>query len=193
MKAVIGLTGGIGSGKTLIARVFEHLGISVFYSDSEAKSLYDNPMFLQEVASEFGEEIIFEGKLQKQRLAQIVFSDKTKLQRLNAMLHPKVMKLFSQWAQAQTSAYVIMESAIIFENNLQGYFDKIITIDTPKEIALRRVIARDRCSEQDALRRIENQMSQQEKNALADFVIQHDERTMLLPQILDIHSEILKL
>ena len=118
-KAKIGLTAGIGCGKSLIARVFENLGISVFYSDKEAKRLYDNPLFLQEIVKRFGESVIENGEFQARRLADIVFNDKNKLQELNELIHPKVFEIFDQWSEKQKSPYVIMESAILFENGLQ--------------------------------------------------------------------------
>ncbi len=192
MKTAIGLTGGIGSGKSLVAKVFEHLGIGVFYSDLQAKSLYNNPVFLQEIASEFGSDILKGGIFQPKRLAEIVFADKTKLKRLNAMVHPRVFELFERWKSSQGSPYVLMESAILFENRLERHFARIITINTPIDVVIRRVMERDCCSKDEVLQRLSNQMPQEQKNALADFVILHDGRSMLLPQILEIHSQILK-
>ena len=191
-KAKIGLTAGIGCGKSLIARVFENLGISVFYSDKEAKRLYDNPLFLQEIVKRFGESVIENGEFQTRKLADIVFNDRNKLQELNELIHPKVFEIFDQWSEKQKSPYVIMESAILFENGLQTHFDKIISISTPEDIVIRRVMARDGCSKEQVCARMTNQMSQNEKNALADYLIVHDDSKMLIPQILNIHTDILK-
>lgn len=191
-KAKIGLTAGIGCGKSLIARVFENLGISVFYSDKEAKRLYENPSFLQEIVKRFGESVIENGEFQTRKLADIVFNDRNKLQELNELIHPKVFEIFDQWSEKQKSPYVIMESAILFENGLQTHFDKIISISTPEDIVIRRVMARDGCSKEQVCARMTNQMSQNEKNALADYLIVHDDSKMLIPQILNIHTDILK-
>lgn len=191
-KAKIGLTAGIGCGKSLIARVFENLGISVFYSDKEAKRLYDNPLFLQEIVKRFGESVIENGEFQARKLADIVFNDRNKLQELNELIHPKVFEIFDQWSEKQKSPYVIMESAILFENGLQTHFDKIISISTPEDIVIRRVMARDGCSKEQVCARMSNQMPQNEKNALADYLIVHDDSKMLIPQILNIHTDILK-
>ena len=191
-KAKIGLTAGIGCGKSLIARVFENLGISVFYSDKEAKRLYENPLFLQEIVKRFGGSVIENGEFQARRLADIVFNDRNKLQELNELIHPKVFEIFDQWSEKQKSPYVIMESAILFENGLQTHFDKIISISTPEDIVIRRVMARDGCSKEQVCARMTNQMSQNEKNALADYLIVHDDSKMLIPQILNINTDILK-
>lgn len=191
-KAKIGLTAGIGCGKSLVARVFENLGVSVFYSDKEAKKLYEDPLFLQEITKRFGESVIENGAFQARKLADIVFNDKNKLRELNDLIHPKVFEMFDSWSEKQHSPYVIMESAILFENGLQAHFDKIISISTPEDIVIRRVMARDACSKEQVCARMANQMPQNEKNAMADYLIVHDDSKMLIPQILNIHSEILK-
>ncbi len=190
MKPAFGLTGGIGSGKSLVAKVFEHLGVGVFYSDSEAKGLYSDAAFLEEICAEFGSDIVKDGVFQPKRLAEKVFSDKKKLSRLNAMVHPKVFELFDAWKQRQASSYVIMESAVIFENGLQSRFSGVISVSAPRDVVIQRVIARDCCTWQDVLRRLENQMAQEKKDSLSDFVITHDGKTMLLPQILQVHTRI---
>lgn len=190
MKPAFGLTGGMGSGKSLVAKVFEHLGVEVFYSDKEAKSLYSDASFLEEICAEFGSDIVNGGVFQPKLLAEKVFSDKTKLLRLNAMVHPKVFELFDAWRMQQTSSYVIMESAVIFENELQNRFSGVISVSAPRSVVIQRVIQRDGCMEEDVLRRLENQMAQEKKDFLSDFVITHDGKTMLLPQILEVHRRI---
>lgn len=107
------------------------------------------------------------------------------------MTHPKVFEMFSLWSSKQTSPYVIMESAILFENNLQQNFDLTISISSPKDVIIKRVMQRDKCSEQQVVARMSNQMSQEQKDALADYVIKHDDKTMLIPQLLTIHNSIL--
>lgn len=191
MRAKVGLTGGIGCGKSLIARVFETIGIPVFSSDREAKRLYEDKSFLEQIEKTFGRGIVKNQVLQRAVLADIVFNDKDKLRQLNSMTHPKVFEMFSQWSRKQTSPYVIMESAILFENNLQQNFDSTISISSPKDVVIKRVMQRDKCSEQQVVARMSNQMSQEQKDALADYVIKHDDKTMLIPQLLTIHSSIL--
>ena len=191
MRAKVGLTGGIGCGKSLIARVFETIGIPVFYSDIEAKRLYEDKSFLEKKKKAFGREVVKNQVLQRAVLADIVFNDKDKLRQLNSMTHPKVFEMFSLWSSKQTSPYVIMESAILFENNLQQNFDLTISISSPKDVIIKRVMQRDKCSEQQVVARMSNQMSQEQKDALADYVIKHDDKTMLIPQLLTIHNSIL--
>lgn len=191
MRAKVGLTGGIGCGKSLIARVFETIGIPVFYSDREAKRLYEDKSFLEQIEKTFGRGVVKNQVLQRAVLADIVFNDKDKLRQLNSMTHPKVFEMFSQWSRKQTSPYVIMESAILFENNLQQNFDLTISISSPKDVIIKRVMQRDKCSEQQVVARMSNQMSQEQKDALADYVIKHDDKTMLIPQLLTIHNSIL--
>lgn len=191
MRAKVGLTGGIGCGKSLIARVFETIGIPVFYSDREAKRLYEDKSFLEQIEKTFGRGIVKNQVLQRAVLADIVFNDKDKLRQLNSMTHPKVFEIFSQWSRKQTSPYVIMESAILFENNLQQNFDLTISISSPKDVVIKRVMQRDNCTEQQVVARMSSQMLQEQKDALADYVIKHDDKTMLIPQLLTIHSSIL--
>lgn len=188
----IGLTGGIGSGKSLISKVFNHFGIPVFNSDKQAKELYKDPLFLQEIVEEFGEEIIENGKFSTQKLANIVFNDNKALEKLNSLIHPKVLDKYKLWQSKQTSPYTILESAIILEIGWQNHFDKIINIETPIEIAIERVKLRDNISREQVLQRINNQMPWQTKKQLSDYNIYHDNKTMLLPQIIAIHEDILK-
>ncbi len=188
----IGLTSGIGCGKSLVAHVFETIGIPVFYSDKEAKVLYEDESLLNEIAIKFGKEVVVDGKLQTKKLASIVFCDENKLQQLNAMMHPRVFKRFDTWSKKQHSPYVIMESAILFENNLDKHFTKTIGITTPQDIVIKRVMQRDSCTKEQVLERINNQMPQEKKNKLVDYLIYHDDTTMHLPQILRIHEDILK-
>ena len=186
----IALTGSIGSGKTLVCSVFEHLNIPIFIADIQAKECYKDIIFLKEIAKEFGDNIIKNNVLDKKELANIVFSDKNKLEKLNSMIHPKVLNKFLQWRELQSAPYVILESAIIFEIQWEKYFDKIICINTPKDIAIKRVIERDNISKQEVEIRMNNQLPIVEKCKRSDFVIFHDNKTMILPQILEIHKQL---
>ena len=188
----VGLTSGIGCGKTLIAKVFTTFGIPVFNSDIQAKELYKDSVFLQQIVHTFGNTIIENGKFIPQRLADIVFNDSQALKTLNALIHPKVLERYKLWQSQQTSPYTILESAIIFESNWQNHFDKIINITSPLEIVIERVKLRDKISEDQILQRINNQLPIQEKEKLSDYNIFHDNKTMLLPQIIEIHNDILE-
>lgn len=188
----VGLTSGIGCGKTLIAKVFSTFGIPVFNSDQQAKELYKDSVFLQQIVHTFGNTIIENGKFIPQRLADIVFNDRQALETLNALIHPKVLERYKLWQSQQTSPYTILESAIIFESNWQNHFNKIINITSPLEIVIERVKLRDKISEDQILQRINNQLPTQEKEKLSDYNIFHDNKTMLLPQIIEIHNDILE-
>lgn len=188
----VGLTSGIGCGKTLIAKVFSTFGVPVFNSDQQAKELYKDSVFLQQIVHTFGNTIIENGKFIPQRLADIVFNDRQALKTLNALIHPKVLERYKLWQSKQTSPYTILESAIIFESNWQNHFNKIINITSPLEIVIERVKFRDKISEEQILQRINNQLPTQEKEKLSDYNIFHDNKTMLLPQIIAIHNDILE-
>lgn len=188
----VGLTSGIGCGKTLIAKVFTTFGIPIFNSDIQAKELYKDSVFLQQIVHTFGNTIIENGKFIPQRLADIVFNDSQALKTLNALIHPKVLERYKLWQSKQTSPYTILESAIIFESNWQNHFNKIINITSPLEIVIERVKLRDKISEDQILQRINNQLPTQEKEKLSDYNIFHDNKTMLLPQIIAIHNDILE-
>ncbi|MDD4702886.1 MAG: dephospho-CoA kinase [Bacteroidales bacterium] len=187
----IALTGSIGSGKTLICSVFEQLGIPVFIADKEALKCYNNIRFLEEIASEFGSEVLDNKKLNKKALANIVFNDSNKLDKLNSMIHPKVLEMYlRQQEQHHNSPYTIMESAIIFEIGWEKKFDGIICIDSPKEVSIQRAMNRDKMSYEEVEQRFRNQLTNEEKVRRSHFVIHHDNKTMLLPQILEIHKMI---
>lgn len=188
----VGLTSGLGCGKTLIAKVFTTFGIPVFNSDIQAKELYKDSVFLQQIVHTFGNTIIENGKFVPQRLADIIFNDSQALKTLNALIHPKVLERYKLWQSKQTSPYTILESAIIFESNWQNHFNKIINITSPLEIVIERVKFRDKISEEQILQRINNQLPTQEKEKLSDYNIFHDNKTMLLPQIIAIHNDILE-
>lgn len=188
----IALTGNMGSGKTVICRFFEMLDIPVFYADIEAKKLYTNPAILQKVKALFGKEVFTsDGNINKKALADIVFSDKEKLNKLNNVIHPDVHKLFDHWArQHDNKPYCIQEAAIIFETGGYKLFDKTILVHAPEDILIERVMKRDDISRREVLDRLKNQMDQEEKKKLADYLIPNDNSTLLIPRILEIHKEL---
>ncbi|MCR5191678.1 MAG: dephospho-CoA kinase [Bacteroidales bacterium] len=169
---LVGLTGGIGCGKTTVLHVFEEMGVPCFIADTHAASYYEEQEFLQSISSLLGNEVFdSQGKADKRKIASIVFNDKEKLQALNAMIHPRVMNDFHKWAEQQKSEYVILESAIIFEYRLQRYLDKVVTVYLEKEERIKRLEIRDGVSRDILEARMRNQLSAEEKMDLADYVI----------------------
>ena len=169
---LIGLTGGIGCGKTTVLEEFMKLGIPCFIADRHAAGYYNEPSFLQSVRNILGNSVINpDGTANKALIASLVFNDREALQRLNAIVHPRVMEDFNQWAKKQSAPYVIMESAIIYEYQLEKYLDKIIVVYLEKEERMRRLILRDKSSRQQLEDRMRNQMSAEQKMDRADYVI----------------------
>ena len=188
----VGITGGIGSGKSHICRVFEQLGIPVFYTDSEAKKMYDDtPEVQAQLIETFGREIYSKGLLNRPLLAQIVFSNPQSLSKLNAIAHPAVGRRFLAWAERQGSVpYVLKEAALMFESEGYKLVNKVITVNAPAELRVQRVMLRNGCSRQEVEQRMAHQLSDEDRTARADFTIDCDDATPLLPQILKIHEEL---
>ncbi len=156
---IIGLTGGIGSGKTTIAKMFEKLGVPVYYADDEAKKLMNsNRKIHKELVQVFGEEAFKDGELNRAFIANVIFNDENKLNRINAIVHPEVERHFKKWVSNKSSKYVIQENALIFESGAQDRFDKIITITAPIHVRINRVKNRDSVSKEKVLERMHNQL-----------------------------------
>ena len=169
----IGLTGGIGTGKTYLSAHFRDMGIPVYYADEEAKKLYRQPEFLSEMRKVFPAEKLWlpDGSLNMGELAKS-FEDETFLQRLSRFVHPFVIRDFEQWAVQQNAPAVMMESAILFEYDLVSYFDKIIVADAPETLRIKRILARNpHLTEDDIRQRMSRQMPQEEKCSRADLVV----------------------
>lgn len=185
----IGITGGIGSGKTYVSEVFSSLGIPVFNADIESKRLMSSSnKLISLVKDSFGNDIYTNGVLDKKKLASIVFSDKEKLENLNNIIHPIVKQEFIEWCKQQNSTYVIKEAAILFESSSDKGLDAVICVSAPLNIRIDRAVKRDGSSEKEIKNRIENQISQEEKENLSDYIIVNDGVQSLLPQILKIHQ-----
>ena len=188
----IGITGGIGSGKTYVASVFQSLGIPIFNADIQAKKIMTSSRkLIKLVKEEFGNDIYKDSDLNKEKLASIVFSDSDKLQKLNSLVHPIVKEVFNNWYKKQTSPYVIKEAAILFESNSHIGLDAVICVSAPLELRIERLLKRDNYSEMEINQRIENQISQEEKEKLSDYIIVNDEGNLLLPQIIKIHEKLI--
>ena len=189
---IIGLTGGIGSGKTTAAKMFEALGVPVYYADIEAKKLMQSSAVLrEEIIKLLGEESYNNDGLNRTYIAQIVFRDKTKLNELNALVHPVVENHFKNWVKLQNSRYVVQENALIFENMKQSSFDAIITVTAPLEKRLERVIKRDGVTQQQVIERIENQLNEALKIEQSTFVIHNITLDKCKDQVNQIHKQLL--
>ncbi len=188
---IVGLTGGIGSGKTIVCKVFEKLNIPVYSADTEAKKLMNSDYKIKsKLISEFGNNVYRNNSLNKKFLANIIFNNKKKLLFVNSVVHPVVKKHIKNWISQQTSNYVIIENAILFESGFDKIANKIITVTAPEELRIRRVVKRDNSTYKEVKARINNQMPDEEKIKKSDFVIQNDNEQLILPQILKIHKEI---
>ncbi len=187
----IGLTGGIGAGKTFIAEIFQKLGYTIFSSDYYAKKcMQESDELKTQICKVFGNEIYEKGRLQKKKLANIVFLDSKKLQELNNLVHPFVHIAFDEWLIKQDSEYVIKEAAILFEGGANKGLDAVICVSSPIELRIKRVMERDKCSRERVMKRMAMQMPQETKEKLSDFVIVNTENEKILTQILSICKKI---
>jgi dephospho-CoA kinase len=190
----IGLTGGIGSGKSTVAQVFEMLGIPVFYADDEAKKIYDENEELKNlVIKHFGNESYTAGKLNRGFISSVVFNDKEKLDLLNSLIHPATMKQGEEWMKKQTSPYAIHEAALIFEAKVNTKLDYVIGVSAPEELRIERAMKRNNASRADVSKRISLQMNEEEKLKGCDFVLVNDEQQLLIPQVLALHDKLIAL
>jgi len=185
----IGLTGGIGSGKTTVAQIFEVLSIPVYYADQAAKDLMNQDQQLKnQIITAFGSEVYKNGMLDRAYLSGLVFGNTEKLALLNAIVHPATLHHASEWMQNQQSPYAIKEAALIFEAGLEKFFDFVIGVTAPLPVRLQRVVERDGSTTENVLLRVHQQMDENEKMSRCNFVITNDGVHALLPQVLDIHK-----
>jgi dephospho-CoA kinase len=190
----IGITGGIGSGKSTVAKVFEVLGIPVYYADDAAKELMNADAELkQKIKQAFGVAVYTNGNLNKKVLAEIVFNDPEKLALLNSLVHPATLKDAEDWMQKQTTAYTLKEAALIFESGAHLNLDYVIGVTAPAPLRILRTMQRDGVTREEVIARMDKQMDDTIKMKLCDFLITNDEQEMLLPQILDLHQQLLTL
>ena len=183
----IGLTGNIGAGKTYVSEIFKQMGIPVFNADEQAKKyMVEDSNLSAAVKLAFGENMYLNDVLQKEELAKIVFNNTRSLAKLNALVHPIVKQKFEDWCNIQSSSMVIKEAAILFESDAHLVLDAIVCVSAPLKLRIERVQKRDGSSVEQIESRISNQISQDEKEELADFLIVNDEMQLLLPQVLAI-------
>jgi dephospho-CoA kinase len=191
MATMIGLTGGIGSGKSVVAIVFATLGIPVFNADDEAKRIMQtSPEIKTKLIEQFGLEIYNENGLDKEKLASIVFNDPFQLQLLNAIVHPVTIQAAKDWAAKQTTPYVIKEAALIFESGTADGLFKVIGVTAPLSLRTHRVMQRDGITKDQVDARMRNQISDTIKMRLCDYVIENNNQQMVIPQVLEIDKAI---
>ena len=183
----IGLTGGIGSGKSVVAGIFETLGIPVYYADDAAKRIMNTNADLKTaIISHFGEKSYTSDGLDRKFIAGIVFNDKKKLELLNSLTHPVTISDAEQWMILQTTPYIIKEAALLFESKAADHLDYIIGVSAPEHIRIHRVMKRDGLTEEDVRKRINRQMDEAEKMKRCNFIIMNDEQQMVIPQVLEL-------
>ena len=192
----IGLTGGIGSGKSYVAKVFEAIGVPVFYADDEAKKILNSPTVLQQLESIFNESItdLKTNQADRKKIATIVFNNHEKLTQLNQVIHPLVEHHFVTWSQKYIAhKYVLKEAAILFESGSYKNLDGVIAVVSPLELRLQRVMMRDNTSKEEVLRRINNQWTDEQRIQHSNWIVYNEENKPLLSQILAIHHQIAQL
>ena len=190
MTKIIGLTGGIGSGKTTVAKLFEADGIPVYIADDEAKKIMLLPETIAKIINVFGDSVLSNDQIDRKKLSAIVFNHPEKLKLLNAIIHPLVKKHFDDWVKKHENfPFIIKEAAILFESGSYKYCDKIITVYASIETRIKRVMARDNASEEEVLERIQNQWSDADRISKSDFVIENENYAETKSKI----SEILKI
>ena len=187
---VIGLTGGIGSGKSCVLEIFKKIGISTYSADESAKKLISSDKkIIYSIKQLFGEDIYYENELNSKLVSKIVFKDKEKLKSLNSIIHPAVAKDFDNFCfKHRDESYIVKEAAIIFETKSENLFNKIIYVKAPKEIRIDRVMHRDNLSRDDVLNRIQNQINETSIIDKCDFIIDNINFTELEKKVLEIHS-----
>ncbi len=190
----VGITGGIGSGKTSACMVFETLGIPVYYADTRAKQLMNTDHILKaSLEGHFGKDLYEDGILNRRKLAGIIFNDKAALEKVNSWVHPAVARDFVHWCEQQTAPYVLEETAILFESGMSQRFGKVILVTAPESVRIARVCARDHVSPEAVRMRMDNQWPDEKKMALADYMICNDDIQPIIPQVMDIHKALLSI
>lgn len=190
----IGLTGGMGSGKSTVARIFEVLGIPVYYADEAAKKLMKEDEALKKaITASFGNQSYKNGTLNREFIAREVFNNAEKLNLLNSLVHPATLKDAAAWFPLQQAPYVIKEAALIFESGSNKMLDYVIGVKSPKNLRRQRAMDRDHLSSAEVEARMNKQMDEEAKLQLCDYVIVNDEHQLLIPQVIALHEKLLKL
>ena len=191
MSIKIGVTGGIGSGKSTVCKVFSVLGIPVFYADEEARNIMEHERrVVDEVNAIAGKDMYVTGSLNRQELAALIFNNKNLLDRINRLVHPVVLEAFMEWEARQSTGYVVLESAILQESGALASLDKVVFVMAPLEERIQRVMRRNNFTREQVLERIRNQGDENEKAKYADYIIHNSDHEMVVPAILKIHDEL---
>lgn len=194
MAKRLGVTGGIGSGKTTVCRIFRVLGIPVFVADNVARDVMENePDIRAAINLITGKDLYTHGNLDRKELARIIFNRPDLLRKVNAAVHPEVLERFNRWASASDSPYVIMEAAILFEAGADSLVDRVVTISAPVEERISRVMGRNELTREEVIRRINNQLGDEEREEQSYYVINNSDNEMIIPEILKIHDDMLRL
>ena len=194
MVLKVGLTGGMGSGKSTVAQIFEVLGIPVYCADVEAKRLMNEDTRLRSsITRIFGEQAYTNKNLNTKYISSIVFSDPLKLEQLNAIVHPATKDDGENWMNRQTTPFAIHEAALIFEANVADRLDYVIGVSSPNELRIKRSMERDNVSQEDVLQRMNKQLDEEIKMSKCDFILINDEKQLLIPQVLDLHEKLIRL
>jgi dephospho-CoA kinase len=184
----VGLTGGIGSGKSTVAKVFETLGIPVYYADEAAKKLMNtDPGLKASLLKHFGEDTYRDHELNRKYLASVVFSNKEKLDLLNSLVHPATIRDAAAWMKKQTAPYIIKEAALLFESGAADHLDLVIGVYAPRHVRVKRVMERDGLSEEEVVKRMNRQLDEEMKLKRCHYVITNNEEELLIPQVLKLH------
>lgn len=187
----VGITGGIGSGKTIVSKIFASMGIAVFYADSEAQKLMNEDSVLRnQIIAEFGDQSYIDDKLNRQYLSSIVFNDKEKLQKLNSFVHPATKRSSEAWIAKQSSPYILREAALLFESGAVAGLDKVIGVYAPQALRIQRTMKRNNLSRDEVLARINKQIKEEIKMRLCDYVIINDGQQAVLPQVIQLHNKL---
>lgn len=190
---LVGLTGGIGSGKTTVANLFAEIGIPTYIADSEAKALMNRSKIIKrKLIALFGEDAYSEQKLNRPFIAQAIFNDKNLLKAMNSIVHPKVASHFKKWAEKQKTDYVLKETAILFEHGGEKNCDYTILVTAPEPVRIQRVMERDGRTKDQVIAIIKNQMPEEEKREMANYVIENTDLQSTKNQVLTVHKQLLK-
>lgn len=188
----VGLTGGIGSGKSTVAKIFEVLGIPVYYADDAAKLIMNTDGELKkEIIQHFGKDSYINDQLNRPYIAALVFNDKEKLELLNSLTHPATIRDANRWMEQQTAPYTIKEAALIFESGSAQHLDYVIGVYTPLPIRVKRIMDRDQITREEVQQRMSRQIDEEIKMRLCDMVITNDEQQLVTTQVLQIHEQLL--
>ncbi len=193
MALRIGLTGGIGSGKSMVAHIFKVLGIPVFDADSAAKQVMETDDHLRKsLIQTFGAETYTNGHLNRKYLANIVFNDQFQLDRLNALVHPATIAAAEKWALEQDAPYTVKEAALFFEAGSSMGIDYMVGVYAPQHLRIKRVMDRDGITREEVKARMQKQIQEEIKMRLCDFVILNDDQNLLIPQVVKLHEQFLE-